>query len=355
MDWHLPAGRASRSNASSRYDKLSAEPFDDEWDTPDDQDRQMRTSVTPETIRTIISYNESPDLGFDRTINPYRGCEHGCIYCYARPTHAYVGLSPGLDFETKLFSKPDAAAVLEAELRKPSYVPARIQLGACTDPYQPIEKRLEISRAVLQVLDRFNHPVGITTKNALVVRDVDILSSMAKRGLVYVAMSITTMDRELARSMEPRASTPSRRIWAMKMLSEAGVPVIAGVAPVIPGLTDHELEDLLERSAAAGAVYAYHTMLRMPLEIKSLFREWLEAIRPNAANRVISLTRQIHGGQDYDTRFHVRMKGTGPIASITRARFQTACKRLNLTRAPAQLRTDLFVRPPKPGDQMTLF
>jgi len=351
----LARGRASRSNASGRFSAQAREAYDDGWGDDDKHPRQAATTLTAERARTIISRNDSPDLGFDRTINPYRGCEHGCIYCYARPTHAYLDLSPGLDFETKLFFKPDAARLLEAELSKPGYTPARIQLGANTDPYQPIERELGVTREILEVLARFNHPVGITTKSILVTRDIDLLAPMARKNLVFVALSVTTQDRKLARAMEPRASTPDRRFEAISQLSAAGIPVIIGASPMIPSLTDHELEAILERGAAAGATIAYYSALRLPLEIKDLFREWLAAERPDAAARVISLVQQMHGGRDYNPDYHVRMRGQGPIAQLLRRRFQVACERLSLGRRVEDLSTEHFSKPPAAGDQLTLF
>jgi DNA repair photolyase len=347
-------GRAARSNDSGRFERLQSESFDDGWLHEEDEPAQLQRSVTEEVVRTIITRNDSPDLGFDRTINPYRGCEHGCIYCYARPTHAYMGLSPGLDFETKLFAKPRAAEALEQELAKPGYQVSRIQLGASTDPYQPIERERGITREVLEVLDRFSHPVGITTKSANIIRDTDILASMAARGLVFVTIAVTTLDRRLARAMEPRASTPELRLAAIRHLSGAHVPVVVGVAPIVPGLTDHELDAILERAKEAGAAAATYSTLRMPYEIKDLFREWLEAERPGSAKKIISLVRQMHGGKDYDPTFGTRMRGQGPLAELIAQRFRLARTRLGLS-SPVSLRTDLFKVPPRSGDQLSLF
>ncbi|HEY2659624.1 MAG TPA: PA0069 family radical SAM protein [Caulobacteraceae bacterium] len=352
----LARGRASQSNATGRFEAFARETFDDGWTDDDGPPKQRQTTLTPETARRIISRNDSPDIGFDQSINPYRGCEHGCIYCFARPTHAYMGLSPGLDFETKLFFKPEAPRLLEKELSRPSYKPAYIQLGANTDPYQPVEARLRITREILQVLAKFRHPVGITTKNALVTRDIDILGPMAADNLAMVAVSVTTLDRKLARAMEPRASTPDRRIDAIARLSASGVPAAVGFAPVIPGLNDHEMEAVLERAAEAGATLAYFTVLRLPLEIKDLFREWLAAERPDRAARVMSLVRQMRGGKDYDSDWGKRMRGEGPIADLIRTRFVIACRRLGLN-GPNRRRMDLslFRPPPKATDQMDLF
>jgi len=294
-------GRGAKSNATGRYEPRTVEAFDDGWTEDDAAPPQIATTLSPERARTILTRNDSPDVGFDRSINPYRGCEHGCIYCYARPAHAYMGLSPGVDFETKLFFKPEAARLLERELSRPRYTPAPVHIGGNTDPYQPVERTTRLTRSVLEVLDRFNHPCSIITKSALIMRDADILGSMGRRGLARAFVSITTLDRALARAMEPRAATPERRLQAVKALAEAGCPVGVGFAPVIPGLNDHELEAVLERAADAGATSAMFVVLRLPLEIKDLFREWLETERPDRAKRVMSLVRQLRGGRDYDS------------------------------------------------------
>jgi DNA repair photolyase len=354
----LPAfarGRASRSNSSGRYETFARGAFDDGWAESDPQPDRLQTTLTAEKARVILSRNDSPDIGFDRSINPYRGCEHGCIYCYARPTHAYLGLSPGLDFETRLFFKPEAARLLEKEIGKPGYRPERVQLGANTDPYQPVERRLQITRKVLKVLSRFNHPLGITTKSVLVTRDIDILAPMAALNLVVVAVSVTTLDRKLARAMEPRASTPERRIEAIRQLSAAGIPTLVGASPMIPGLNDHEMEAILERAAEAGAASAYYTALRLPLEIKDLFREWLAAEQPDRAARVMSLVRQMRGGKDYDAQWGKRMHGEGPIAELMSKRFHVARRRLGLDRTIGPLSLEHFRPPPKAGDQLELF
>ena len=348
-------GRASRSNDSSRFDAFTRGSFDDGWTEEDGEPAQLETTLTAEKARVIISRNDSPDIGFDRSINPYRGCEHGCIYCYARPSHAYMGLSPGLDFETKLFFKPEAAQLLERELAKRSYQPARIQLGANTDPYQPIERRLQITREILKVLARYKHPVGITTKNALVTRDIDILAPMAAQHLAAVSVSVTTLDRKLARAMEPRASTPDRRIDAIRQLAAAGIPAMIGFAPVIPGLNDHEMEAVLQRGAEAGAVQAHFTVLRLPLEIKDLFREWLEAERPDRARRVMSLVRQMRGGRDYDPEWGKRMRGEGPVAELIATRFRLAVRKFGLDRPFPPMELSLFERPSADPKQMELF
>jgi DNA repair photolyase len=350
-----PRGRGVSSNTSGRYEPDRREAFDDGWTDDDATPTQLATTLTPERARKILTRNDSPDIGFDRSINPYRGCEHGCVYCYARPAHAYMGLSPGLDFESKLFFKPEAATLLAAELSRPGYACARVHLGANTDPWQPIERRLKITRQVLKVLDRFNHPVSLITKSALVVRDVDILGRMAKRNLVSAYVSVTTLDRKLARAMEPRAATPDKRIEAIARLVEAGVPTGVGFAPAIPGLNDHELEAVLERAAAAGATQAMYVALRLPLEIKDLFRDWLAEARPDRAARVMSLVRQMRGGKDYDAEWKTRMKGQGPIADLLRVRFAAACKRYGLNERRIALDETQFRPPPKAGDQLALF
>ncbi len=276
-DPRLLKGRGARSNSSSRYDMEKRVRFDDGWSRDDEEPPPLKTEIIRDTTRTIIARNDSPDISFDRSINPYRGCEHGCIYCFARPTHAYLGLSPGLDFESKLLVKPDAAKLLDAELRKPSYRVATIAMGTNTDPYQPIERDLRITRSILEVLAAFKHPVGIVTKSAAITRDIDILGPMAKEGLAKVALSITTLDRKLARSMEPRAATPARRLETIRALADAGIPVAVMAAPMIPALNDDEMEAILAAAAEAGATQAGYTLLRLPLEIKDLFREWLES------------------------------------------------------------------------------
>jgi DNA repair photolyase len=342
-------GRAAQTNATGRYESLIREAFDDGWTDDDPAPAKLKTTLRIDHARTILNRNDSPDIGFDRSINPYRGCEHGCIYCFARPTHAYLGLSPGLDFESQLFFKPEAAKLLEKELSRAGYQLRRIQLGANTDPYQPIERKLRITRGVLEVLERFGHPVGITTKNALIERDADILGRMGQARLAMAVISVTTLDRKLARAMEPRASTPERRLQAISTLSRAGLPVAVGFAPIIPGLNDHELEAVLERGARAGARIAYYTVLRLPLEIKDLFREWLQAERPERARRVMSLVRQMRGGKDYDAQWGKRMKGEGPIADLIAARFQVACKRLGLNQEPISLDCGQFRRMTRDG------
>jgi DNA repair photolyase len=299
-------GRGARSNASGRFESHGREAFDDGW-TLEDEPKPLTTSATPEKAKVLITRNDSPDVGFSASINPYRGCEHGCIYCYARPAHAYMGLSPGLDFESKLFFKPEAAALLERELSNPRYRPETIHIGGNTDPYQPQERRLRVTRQVIEVLERFNHPFSVITKSALILRDLDVLASMSRKNLVRVAISITTLDRKLARSMEPRAATPEKRLDAVRRLSAAGVPVVVMFAPCIPGLNDHEMEAVLERSAEAGAKGAGYVALRLPMEIKDLFKEWLATDHPDRAGRVMSLIRQIRGGKEYDAQWGKRM------------------------------------------------
>jgi DNA repair photolyase len=348
-------GRGARTNASGRYEADSREAFDDGW-TPDDvEPTQLTTTVTPEKAKAIISRNDSPDVGFSASINPYRGCEHGCIYCYARPAHAYMGLSPGLDFESKLFFKPEAARLLERELSNPRYVPETIHIGGNTDPYQPQERRLRITRGIIEVLSRFNHPFSVITKSALVLRDLDVLAPLAERNLVRVAVSITSLDRKLARSMEPRAATPEKRLDAVRRLSDAGVPTVVMFAPCIPGLNDHEMEAVLERAAAAGARGAGYVSLRLPMEIADLFQEWLATDHPDRASRVMSLVRQMRGGKTYDSQWGKRMKGDGPIAALTSRRFAVAKTRLGIAGKLPPLNLGLFQVPPKPGDQIDLF
>ena len=346
-------GRGAATNRSGRYEPIAYEPVDDGWESLGELEA-LATEVQEVPARRIITRNSSPDIGFDRSINPYRGCEHGCIYCFARPTHAFLGLSPGLDFETKLFAKTNAGAALERELADPAYRPRTIAIGTNTDPYQPIERRYRIMRRILEVLSAANHPVGIVTKSALVLRDLDLLRSMAERGLVKVALSVTTLDRKLARAMEPRASTPDKRLETVAKLVEAGVPTSVMVAPVIPGLTDMEMERILERSAAAGVRNAGYVLLRLPLEIGDLFTEWLKANCPDRANRVLSLMRSARGGKLYDAKWGERMVGKGPYAWMIGRRFEIAAERLGFNKELVELRTDLFTPPVLPGQQLRL-
>jgi len=354
----LQRGRGATANPDGRFEAQRRVAEDDGWSgSDDDAPPALATTLTPEKARTIITRNDSPDIPFDCSINPYRGCEHGCIYCFARPTHAYLGLSPGLDFESRLFFKPDAPALLDAELRRKSYVCEPIALGANTDPYQPAERRLEIARRVLEVLRDFEHPVFIVTKSALVQRDIDILAPMAEKRLAAVAISVTTLDRRLARRMEPRAATPERRLETIRALTGAGIPVTVLTSPMIPALNDHELEAILEEAAAAGAVSAGYVFLRLPHELKDLFREWLETHAPGRARHVLSLVAQAHGGKAYDSEWGHRLRGAGPYAEALRLRFELACKRLGLNRHGRMrgLDTSRFKPPPKPGDQLGLF
>ncbi len=347
-------GRGACSNRSGRFEAETREPVDDGWEGLGRLENII-TTVQEERAKSIISRNVSPDIGFDRSINPYRGCEHGCVYCYARPTHAYLGLSAGLDFETKLFAKVNAPELLERELSRPDYRPKTIAIGTNTDAYQPIERQYRIMRRLLEVLDRANHPVGIVTKSALVLRDKDILSAMAKRGLVKVALSLATLDRKLARAMEPRASTPEKRLAALEELSQAGIPTAVMVAPVIPALNDAEIETILTRAHAAGAREAGYVVLRLPCEISGLFQEWLHAHAPNRAKRVMSLIRSMHGGKDYDAAWGKRMRGQGPYAWQIGRRFELAAKRLELNAKSFDLRVDLFSPPSLPDRQLPLF
>ena len=348
-------GRGARSNVSGRYEADRREEFDDGWTDQDEAAAPLRTTLSPEHARTIIARNTSPDVGFDRSINPYKGCEHGCIYCYARPSHAWMGLSPGLDFESRIFFKPDAARLLEQELARPRYVCKRIHIGGNTDPYQPVERETLSTRSILQVMQRFNQPFSIITKSVLIARDADILGPMGREGLASAFVSITTLDRGLARAMEPRASTPAKRLEAISRLADAGCPVGVGFAPVIPGLNDHEMEAILEAAQKAGATSAMYVTLRLPLEIKSLFAEWLADARPERAARVMSLIRQTRGGKDYDPDWAQRMKGTGPVAELIAARFKAAIKRYGLDAPRAPLDVTQFRVPADMRPQLDLF
>ncbi|UMA66138.1 PA0069 family radical SAM protein [Roseivivax marinus] len=347
-------GRGAGSCDTGRFERHSRAADHDGWDIPEEV-RVLRTQVSEERPRSVLNYVRSPDIPFDRTINPYRGCEHGCIYCFARPSHAYLNLSPGLDFETKLIARPEAPAVLDRELRAKGYRPAPVAIGTNTDPYQPVERERGIMRAILGVLRDFRHPVGIVTKGAMVERDADILSSMAAEGLARVGISITTLDPLLARRMEPRAPAPARRLAAIRRLTDAGIPVRLMVSPVVPALTDPEMEAILEAGAEAGADAASWIMLRLPREVSPLWQDWLEAHYPDRAERVMNRLREMHGGKEYDSAWHRRMRGQGPYAEIIGRRFAVAARRLGLDRRTPQLRTDLFAPPLRSGDQMSLF
>ncbi len=347
-------GRGAVSNPTARFEAVREEAFDDGW-TPDEVPDRVPTEVLFDRTKTIIARNDSPDVPFDRSVNPYRGCEHGCVYCFARPSHAWLGFSPGLDFETKIMAKRSAADLLRRELRRPAYRPAPLALGSNTDPYQPIERELRITRGVLEVLAEARHPTGVVTKSALVLRDLDLLVPMAEEGLVRVMVSITTLDRELARRMEPRAATPGRRLDTVRALAEAGVPVGVLASPMIPALNDPELEAILEAARDAGADAAGYILLRLPLEIKDLFGEWLETHYPTKASRVEALLRDARQGALYQARFGERMKGQGPYAELLATRFRVAVRRLGLNAEAPPLRADRFRPPRAPGAPRTLF
>ncbi|WP_020400717.1 PA0069 family radical SAM protein [Kordiimonas gwangyangensis] len=350
----LVRGRGAVSNNSGRFEKLTRERADDGW-LSDIPDASLKTEVQEEQAKHILTRNKSPDIPFDRSINPYRGCEHGCVYCFARPTHAYMGLSPGIDFETKLFAKPNAAELLKAELSKKGYEPKPIAMGTNTDPYQPIEKDRRITREILKVLYEHRHPVTILTKSRLVVRDMDILVPMAEMGLVRVSLSVTTLDRKLARALEPRASTPTRRLDAIKLLADAGVPTGMMFAPVIPALNDHEMETLLSAGAHAGAKYANYILLRLPLELGGLFEEWLGEHYPDRKVRVLHRLMEMRGGRVNDPRFKHRMKGKGLEADLMDQRFRNISRRLGLNLFKQDLDTTKFRRPVLAGGQFNLF
>lgn len=344
-------GRGATLNPPVRYDARTTAAFDDGWQTLENGFAELPplpTTLTRDASRSVISYNTSPDIGFDRAVNPYRGCEHGCIYCYARPTHAYLGYSPGLDFETKLIYKPDVAELLERELRKPGYVPRVLALGSNTDPYQPVERTLKLTRAVLDVLDRFNHPVSIVTKSAGVLRDLDILGHMASRGLARVYLSVTTLDPTLARRMEPRAASPARRLAAISELTRAGVPVGVLAAPMIPGLNDAELERILEAASRAGARHAGYVLLRLPHELRQMFEAWLIEHFPDRARHVLSLVRETRAGGLNDARFHQRFTGSGVYADLLLRRFTRAARQWGLEETREGLITEAFRVPGPP-------
>jgi DNA repair photolyase len=354
VDGERRRGRGAVTNESGRYEPLARAAFDDGWQSLEDLP-PFKTTVTIDATRKIITRNDSPDISFDRSINPYRGCEHGCIYCFARPTHAYLGLSPGLDFESKLFVKPDAPELLERELAAPGYSPRTIAIGTNTDPYQPIEKTYQVMRRILEVLERTGHPVGIVTKSALILRDIDILARMAKRNLAKVALSVTTLDPKLARVMEPRAATPPRRLDTLRRLAAAGIPTSVMVAPVIPAINDAEIERILDTAAALGVRGAGYVLLRLPLEVRDLFKEWLMTNFPDRYRHVFKLVRETRGGKDYDSQWGKRMAGDGPYAWMIGRRFETACERLGLNTERAKLTTAHFAPPQKVSDQLSLF
>ena len=347
-------GRGTLSNGSGRYEPIARIAFDDGWQSLEGLP-PFATTVSVDTTRRIITRNESPDISFDRSINPYRGCEHGCVYCFARPTHAYLGLSPGLDFESKLFVKPDAPALLEKELSAPGYVPRTMAIGTNTDPYQPIERKYQVMRGILEVLERAGHPVGIVTKSALILRDLDILARMAERNLAKVAISVTTLDAKLARTMEPRAATPSRRLEALRQLSAAGVPTSVMVAPVIPAINDADIERILDAASIAGVKGAGYVMLRLPLEVRDLFVEWLRANYPDREKHVMTLVREMRGGKDYDSTYGQRMTGAGPYAWMIGRRFENACAKLGLNQHKRPLSTEHFRSPHPRAEQLSLF
>lgn len=354
---HRPGarGRGARSNITGRYEGVTHEAFDDGWTEADGEPPKLATTVLKDASRTIISTNQSPDISFDLSINPYRGCEHGCVYCYARPSHAYWGYSPGLDFESVIFAKPDGPALLEAAFNKVGYQPKPILIGANTDAWQPLERERQHTREILKVCARYRHPISVITKSALIRRDLDILAPMAADGLVKAAISVTTLDRRLARDLEPRAAAPHRRLETIRALKQAGIPVTVMMAPIIPALTDHEIETLLEAAAQAGADNAAYVLLRLPLEIRDLFREWLADKRPDAAGRVMSLIRQMRNGKDYDAQWATRGRGTGPYARLIASRFRKAITRFKLDAPRAVLDTRRFERPLGSVAQPSLF
>ncbi len=354
IDAERRRGRGATINPTGRYEAAQRIEEDDGWGSLGELP-PFKTEVAVEKPRTIITRNDSPDISFDRSINPYRGCEHGCVYCFARPSHAYLGLSPGLDFETKLTAKPDAALLLEKELSASSYTPRTIAIGTNTDAYQPVERKLRIMRSILEVLAKFNHPVGIVTKSALVQRDIDILAPMAAKGLAKVAISLTTLDPKLARGMEPRAAAPGKRLETIRKLSEAGIPVTVLVAPIIPGINEQEIERILDAAKAAGAREAGYVLLRLPLEVKDLVQDWLLTHHPDKLRHVVSLIRSTRGGKDYDAAWGQRQVGSGPYAWMIGRRFEMAAERLGFNTTRLRLRNDLFVKPEKEKAQLSLF
>jgi DNA repair photolyase len=351
-------GRGATGNEPHRFERVLREADGDALDAAlieDDAPPPFATEVRHERVKSLLAYNDSPDLGFDRSINPYRGCEHGCVYCYARPTHGYLNLSPGLDFETKLTAKTNAAEILRNELASRGYTPAVVNIGSATDAYQPIERDLRITRGVLEVLAQARHPLAIVTKSSLVERDIDLLAPMARLGLVAVFISVTTLDHDLSRTLEPRAASPTRRLRTVKALAEAGIRVDVNFSPVIPFINEPELENVLQAAAQAGARSAHYTVLRLPWEVAPLFRDWLGAHYPQRAERVMHRVQDMRGGRDYDADFATRMKGHGTWAALIRQRFDKACARYGLTRERMQLRNDLFEPPRADSPQLGLF
>jgi DNA repair photolyase len=348
-------GRGAVSNLQGRFEHTKRERIDDGWGSLDEALPPLETTVRPDPARSIISRNQSPDVGFDQSINPYRGCEHGCIYCYARPSHSYLNLSPGLDFETKLFYKENAAALLERELAVPGYRCSPITLGANTDAYQPVEREHRVTRQLIEVLAKYRHPFSIITKSALVERDIDLLAPLAKDDLVHVLVSVTTLSNELKRTLEPRTASPRARLRAIQSLSAAGIPVSVMVAPIIPVLTDAELERILEAAAQAGAKWAGYVLLRLPYELKELFRDWLQEHQPLAAKHVMSRLNAMRGGRDYDSRWSQRQRGQGEYAQLLEQRFAKACARFGLNRDERFVHNrSLFFAPPSDPRQMSL-
>jgi DNA repair photolyase len=348
-------GRGATINPDGRFESQTREVFDDGWGSRDDEVAPLKTTLSRDQAKTVINYNNSPDVPFDRSINPYRGCEHGCVYCFARPSHSYLGLSAGLDFETKLFYKNDAASKLTRELAKSRYACQPITLGINTDAYQPVERKLKHTRSILEVLAGHKHPVTIVTKSALIERDIDILSAMAQQNLASVAISITTLDRSLARSMEPRAAAPQRRLQTIEALAKAGIPVGVLVAPVIPVLSDPEMESIIEQASRAGAQFAGYVLLRLPHEVKDLFKDWLNIHFPQKAAHVMNRVRDTRGGKEYDSTFGVRMRGAGWYAELIQKRFRLACKKFELNKRNIELDCAQFSVPAKSGDQLALF
>lgn len=353
IDKERRRGRGALSNQTGRFDLARVEESDG-WDIPFDRPA-FKTELRLEPAKTIITRNTSPDVPFDRSLNPYRGCEHGCVYCFARPTHSYLGLSAGLDFETRLIGRPNAAALLDKALRRKGYDVGTLAVGTNTDPYQPVEKEQGIWRACLEVLEGFQHPVGIVTKGTLIERDIDLLARMARRNLVHVGISITTLDPDVSRAMEPRVPAPARRLTTVRRLADAGIPVRVMMAPVVPAITDTEIEALLGASAAAGARAASWIMLRLPLEVSPLFREWLDTHFPDRAKRVMARVREMHGGEDYRADWGKRMRGEGHYAEMIALRFKRAMRAQNLAATLPPLNTDLFCPPLSKGDQLALF